>query len=289
MKYQIEIFTAFDGQLSLAGWVETAATKLTLHLDDGQIIEVPTVRDGLIARFHLRSAYSSITPYNAELHVGQEAIGQLYSTVDLAHGLYPRFFEALPKTGALLEIGSRARSGFSRREMTPAGWTYTGLDVLDGENVDVVGDAHRLSKLFPDQRFDAVLSVSVLEHILMPWKLAIEMNRILNVGAVGFFMTHQGWPLHDAPWDFWRFSDQAWRALFNPATGFEIIEAHMGDPVYMVPRHLHAACAYGMDYLSYGASAVLFRKISETTLEWPVELEDIITTSYPSTTGIYTG
>ena len=90
-------------------------------------------------------------------------------------------------SGAALEIGSRARSGVTRRHFLPAStWAYTGMDILAGENVDVVGDAHKLSKLFPEKRFRAVMSFSVLEHLLMPWKFAIELNRVMELGGVGF-------------------------------------------------------------------------------------------------------
>jgi hypothetical protein len=185
--------------------------------------------------------------------------------------------------GAYLEIGSRARSGIVRRDAVPAGWSYTGLDVLPGENVDVVGDAHRLSALFPPRTFDAVAAFSVLEHILMPWKLAIELNKVLKVGGVGFFSTHQGWSVHDAPWDFWRFSDTAWAALFNRATGFEIVQAGMGQPASIVANRWSPVVDF-RDQPIHLSSLVMFRKVSETTLEWPVELDDVIATHYPPAT-----
>lgn len=54
------------------------------------------------------------------------------------------------------------------------------LDILPGENVDVVGDAHALVALFPAERFDAFCSVSVFEHLLMPWAVIPQINKILN-------------------------------------------------------------------------------------------------------------
>ncbi len=89
------------------------------------------------------------------------------------HLLHQAFLSLLgTKTaGRLLEIGSRARSGITRRHLTPANWEYTGLDILAGENVDVVGDVHLLSKLFPTHRFQGVMCLSVFEHVLMPWRL----------------------------------------------------------------------------------------------------------------------
>jgi SAM-dependent methyltransferase len=184
--------------------------------------------------------------------------------------------------GRMLEVGSRARSGISRRDLlTPEGWEYVGFDIMGGENVDVVGDAHELSTIFPPDHFDAIGSFAVLEHMLMPWKLAIEMNTVLKTGGVGFFVTHQTCAVHDEPWDFWRYSDRAWDAILNAATGFEIIEAKMTEPVFIVPKVGHAAVDSGDHYVGYMGSIVVFRKIGPTSLRWDVKVGDIIPTRYP--------
>ena len=202
---------------------------------------------------------------------------------DPAHALSARFQALLAgqPRGRLLEVGSRARSGNVRRGLAPPGWGYSGFDIMAGPNVDVVGDAHALSRHYPAGCFDAVMAYSVLEHLLMPWKFVIELNRVLKPGAVGLFTTHQCWPLHDEPWDFWRFSDRAWTALLNPATGFEIIEARMGEPAFIVAARCHPATAFAETPAGALASFVLFRKVGGTTLEWPVELGAITRTSYP--------
>jgi Methyltransferase domain len=185
-------------------------------------------------------------------------------------------------SGVVLEIGSRARSGISRRNtITPPGWKYIGFDVFAGENVDVVGDAHEVSSFFPADTFDAVVSLAVLEHIMMPWKFVIELNRVLKTGAIEVFVSHQAYPVHDQPWNFWRYTDSAWAALLNVKTGFEIIEAKMAEPAYLVPQFLHAAVDHN-NYMSYQSSTVVFRKISNTSLRWDVKVQEITATSYPA-------
>lgn len=195
-----------------------------------------------------------------------------------------RFFADLRTrpSGRVLEVGSRARSGVTRRDQIPSTWEYAGFDIIDGPNVDLVGDAHQLSQHFPYESFDAVFAMSVLEHILMPWKFAIELNRVMRPGAVGLFTTHHTWPLHEKPWDFWRFSDQAWKAILNPATGFEIIETQLAEPAFIVPRWTHAVTNFGDAYFGWLTSCVRFRKIGNTSLEWPVEVSDVTDTVYPS-------
>jgi SAM-dependent methyltransferase len=211
----------------------------------------------------------------------QEGLGTAVG--DPAHALSGQFQTMLHarEPGRMLEVGSRARSGIVRRGWTPAGWEYSGFDIIAGRNVDVVGDAHALSRHYPRDSFDAVMAFSVLEHLLMPWKFVVELNRVLKPDAIGMFSTHQCWPIHDHPWDFWRFSDTAWTGLLNPATGFEIIAAAMGEPAYVVAQRCSAATAFAEHPAGALASFVVFRKIGETRLDWPVELEEILSSRYP--------
>jgi hypothetical protein len=160
---------------------------------------------------------------------------------------YMRFLADLEsrEPGRILEIGSRARSGITRRQDVPEGWHYTGLDVREGPNVDIVGDAHKLSQTFPPDHFDAFMSFAVFEHLMMPWKVIIELNRVLRIGAIGYIIAPQTWPVHEMPWDYFRFSEAAWMALLNKATGFEIVEATMGEPSYIVPQRLGPGSNFG--------------------------------------------
>jgi hypothetical protein len=197
--------------------------------------------------------------------------------------LMNRFFAMLAQkpAGHMLEIGSRMRTGALYTGHLPPGWRYTGLDVMEGPNVDVVGDAHQLSRLLPLGTFDAAMSFVVFEHLLMPWKVVLEMNRVMRVGGLGLVMAPQTWPLHEEPCDYFRFSKHAWKALFNRATGFEIIEAVQGTIGYVVAHNFSPAANFGELHTVALMSCVLFRKIGETTLEWPVEMDDIAEDVYP--------
>jgi Methyltransferase domain len=198
--------------------------------------------------------------------------------------LWERFLGMLrdrPGGGDLLEIGARARSGFSYRPWIPEAWRYVGLDIVEGPNVDIVGDAHRLSDSVEPASFDAFFTVATFEHLAMPWKVALELNRVLRPGGFGIIVTHQCWPVHEAPWDFWRFSDSAWQALFNRATGFEVVEAAMGNPAAVTPRIMNDVTAGMGGFDSYLGSSVLVRKISDTDLRWDVDLAAVVEGLYP--------
>ena len=67
---------------------------------------------------------------------------------------------------------------------------YTGIDIIDGENVDLVADAHRLSEYFDKESFDLVLSFAVFEHLAMPWVVAEEISKVLKIGGHVAIETH---------------------------------------------------------------------------------------------------
>lgn len=192
--------------------------------------------------------------------------------------------EDLPRHGRkrLLDVGGRARSGVRHSDGFP-GFDCTVLDIVDQEGVDVVCDAHEMSRVLPPASFDVILCISVLEHILMPWKLAVEMNKVLAPGGLAYIQTHQTVGMHDLPWDFWRFSDQCWRGLFNSATGFEIVRAEMSlfsriIPAVYADRYSNVESAGGFE-----ASAVIVRKIGDARVTWDVRLPDVLDTHYPHT------
>ena len=201
---------------------------------------------------------------------------------DPYHALNTRFFDKLVPSGAnVLEIGSRNRSGNVRRELFPPDVSYTGFDITSGENVDVVGDAHELSRYFDADHFDVVLAMSTFEHLAMPWKAAIEINKVMKPGGILMITSHQTWPLHEQPWDFWRFSDQGWRCLFNQATGFEVLETAMGEQASIVPRLAHPIVIGHPLADTRLASAVVARKLGTAKVEWGASLEEVLSTAYP--------
>jgi hypothetical protein len=186
------------------------------------------------------------------------------------------------RSGAVLEVGSRARSAITRRNRIPSHLTYVGLDILPGPNVDRIGDAHELSALFPDQRFVAIFSTSVFEHLAMPWKVALEFNRVLVTGGLVYTSTHQTFPIHEAPWDFWRFSNYSWSALFNAATGFEIVETAVGEAARIHAIRGSSVTRTTATAPAYLGSASIVRKTAETTLAWAVPVSAVTHSPYPS-------
>jgi len=69
----------------------------------------------------------------------------------------------------------------------------------------------------------------------MPWVVAAEINKVLKIGGLTFHSTHFAFPVHERPWDFWRYTDQALRILFSPPLGFEVIKCAFDTPARMHP------------------------------------------------------
>ena len=169
-----------------------------------------------------------------------------------------REFEVM-EIGARL-VGSRTES---LRDRFPKARRYVGMDVHPAPNVDVVGDAHALSRLVGRNSFDAVFSGAVLEHLAMPWLVAAEINRVLRVGGLTYHIAPQAWPVHEEPNDFWRFTDEALKLLFGEPFGFEVLSAGMADRARLYPLDKEAG-DLGLPFgYGYGSSWVLARKVRE--------------------------
>ena len=181
----------------------------------------------------------------------------------------------------VLDLGGRARSGGPLSAIRYPNWNTTVVDIVADAGVDIVADAHELSSALEGRLFDAVYSVSVFEHLLMPWKACVEISRVLRLGGLVFIHTHQTIGMHDMPWDFWRFSDTSWKGLFNEATGFEILETQMADFVNIVPRVYSDIYEGAESAGGFLTSGVLARKISNPAVDWPVRLSDLVATEYP--------
>lgn len=136
---------------------------------------------------------------------------------------------------AILELGTLRweTNPTHHLEWAPPGSTYVMSDVAAGTDVDVVADAHDLSP-FPAATFDAVVCCSVWEHLARPWLAAQAVARVLKPAGMAYVSTHQTFPLHGYPNDYWRFSTEALDVLFTDA-GLERVETGYGYPAAIVP------------------------------------------------------
>ena len=196
--------------------------------------------------------------------------------VDMANNI-PRA-KVLEMGAGMLENSTCKRELFSNCE------TYIGFDIHAGRNIDVVGDAHCLSRYFASDSFDVVFSISVFEHLIMPWKVALEINKVLKTGGIVAITSHPAWPPHELPWDFWRFQSNSFISLFNKHTGFEILNSTEGVPgrLYCLTKAPRIGDLYR--HPIYLGVVVIARKTHDydsDALRWDVDVRDITDTMYP--------
>jgi hypothetical protein len=185
----------------------------------------------------------------------------------------------------VLEIGARVVTGANFRPNFSKA-NYTGFDFYPGENVDVVGDAHKLASYFPGKTFDLIFSTACFEHFYMPWIVAEEIGKLLKLGGFVFVETHFSFAYHETPWNFFQFSDMGLRVLFNPGLGFRIVESGMSNPmVGFFGREADAYLRYKPVEELYCHSEILCEKVREVAdFSWrDVSLQDLVQdTRYPN-------
>lgn len=137
-----------------------------------------------------------------------------WGTKKLTRKILSKFLESHASDKYTLDIGCE-RSPYSK--LFP---NRVGLDVNDGPDVDVVGDAHELP--FEDNTFDVVLCTEVLEHLHSPHIAAQEMMRVLKPGGKLVLTTRFMFPIHGAPVDYFRYTPYGLKKLFEGLDGIEI-------------------------------------------------------------------
>ena len=123
----------------------------------------------------------------------------------------------------VFDIGSMAFGGSYRDIFSEARWRYTGVDLMKGENVDLVlSDPYNWLEIDSDS-VDVVVSGQAFEHIEYFWETIREVTRVLKPGGLCCIIAPSGGPEHRYPVDCWRFYPDGFRALSRYA-GLELLE-----------------------------------------------------------------
>jgi hypothetical protein len=158
---------------------------------------------------------------------------------DLEHRFIARCRELPSPT--VLELGSlQSIPGRStlHRDWVPHASEFLGTDIEGGPDVDIVADLHRLAEVVGIERFDVILSCSTFEHLKYPTLAAHQLMKALRVGGLLYIQTHQSFPLHGYPNDYFRFSQDALASLFGAGMGFEVIATNYDFPVRLYSRRV---------------------------------------------------
>lgn len=136
----------------------------------------------------------------------------------------------------------------------------TRIDIEGGEDVDVVADVQELPHTFGygDGVFHACLLVSVLEHVAKPWIAESSIWHVLKKGGLVYVSTHQTYPIHKFPSDYFRFTIPALESLFS-AQSWEHVASGYEYPCKVVP--VDECPGFDDDHEAYMNVALLARKL----------------------------
>lgn len=115
-------------------------------------------------------------------------------------------------------------------------WTYHGLDLREGNNIDIVVESPYDWKEIDDTSYDLVVTGQAFEHIEFFWLTLEEIKRVLKPGGLFFIIVPSTGPVHKNPYDCYRFNDAAMKAMAK-YVNFQVIEYgtnfdEVSDPWY---------------------------------------------------------
>ena len=145
---------------------------------------------------------------------------------------------------------------------------YIGTDIEEGTDVDFVSDVHKLSDMIGEKSFDVIISCSTFEHLKYPTIAAHELMKVLKLKGLLFIQTHQTFPLHAYPVDFFRFSTEALYSLFGTKNGFKVISTWYEFECDVVSHRVPGLITLP----SYLNSYLYGQKLSETPKEYIYEI-----------------
>ena len=129
----------------------------------------------------------------------------------------------------VLDVGSYDVNGSYRKLFADARYTYTGLDMEGGPNVEIcLANPYDWSSIATDS-FDVVISGQAFEHTEFFWITFSEMTRVLRRDGLMCLIAPNGSPEHRCPVDCYRFYTDGMLALARYAC--------------LEPLHVHTNCA----------------------------------------------
>lgn len=152
------------------------------------------------------------------------------SSYDTMWGLLRKL--AIEPGGTVLDVGSRSKEGEAtyRELVERLQLTYTGLDMKEGPNVDVVSSLEDYVGQRKKAPYDFVLCGQMLEHHPKPWEAVDHMSQLLKIG--GYLILIAPWfhAPHFHPLDCFRILPQGMESLLEIKGRLD--QVHVGTHFY---------------------------------------------------------
>ena len=137
----------------------------------------------------------------------------------------------VPVKGPIYEFGSyqvATQEGFADLRPFFPGMEYIGTDMREGPGVDIVLNLHDIN--LPADSVGTALCLETLEHVEYPHKALQEIHRILKPEGMVVISSTMFFPIHDFPFDYWRFTPEAFRSLLKSFDG--VFVGYAGDVTF---------------------------------------------------------
>ncbi len=143
---------------------------------------------------------------------------------------YKEYWDSGDDNIEILDIGSYDQNGTQKGLFEDKRYSYTGLDMVEGPNVDIVPkDVYSWEEL-ENNKYDLVISGQVFEHIEYPWLTIKEIERILKPSGIVIIIAPNSGFEHKAPYDCYRYYADGLKALASWANLFVLHASVAGVP-----------------------------------------------------------
>ena len=92
-------------------------------------------------------------------------------------------------------------------------WTYDGLDLKKGNNVDIVVENPYNWKEIENETYDVVVSGQAFEHIEFFWLTLEQVDRVLKPDGLFCLIVPSEGPVHRSPLDCYRFTRDGMKSM----------------------------------------------------------------------------
>jgi SAM-dependent methyltransferase len=163
----------------------------------------------------------------------------------------------------VIDLGSADLNGSYRALFALPPWRYLGVDLVAGENVDIVlRDPYRWREL-GSESIDVVVSGQTFEHTEFFWETMLEIARVLKPRGMCCIIAPSCGPEH-------RFSRDCWRIF---ADGFSAVARYAGLEVVDVQTQWEDLPDYDLESNKWHDSVLIARKPVRsfaTRLRWQI-------------------
>jgi SAM-dependent methyltransferase len=104
---------------------------------------------------------------------------------------------------------------------------YVGCDIREGPGVDKILDLHKID--VPSKSIGTVLCLDTLEHVEYPHTALEEIHRVLKPEGIAVISSVMNFPIHDYPYDYWRFTPEAFKSILKPFRSYFVSYAGNTD------------------------------------------------------------